>query len=263
MRYKTKSRMLIARLSLIFVFSSVFPFSFAVANEILKLSFVAPPVPYGLNITQLDSWNELQRYNAWLYSMPDFDDFTQKFIRLLDEHDITVQQLNAGLYDFAMAKGGNFSLIKSYINNWYMEYRNDGFEILSISLLLDIFALTNGRNYPRAINSSVSAYPQVLFPKQSIRNSISSYITNSTTFAIVMFFFFMGVVVSILAVFIFRSLFTNASYSTEAQDSAKKYEPSSEKEYIDVEFTESAPRDDFDYPYEDIGDALKGNNNVG
>lgn len=60
-----------------------------------------------------------------------------------------------------------------------------------------------------------------------------------------------------------KSLFTNASYSTEAQDSAKKYEPSSEKEYIDVEFTESAPRDDFDYPYEDIGDALKGNNNVG
>lgn len=74
---------------------------------------------------------------------------------------------------------------------------------------------------------------------------------------IIMFSLLIGAVISVLAVFVCKALFPDTSSSTIDVHEGTEMNNNHTPEYIDVEFTEKASDKGFDYPYEDIGDALR------
>lgn len=65
-----------------------------------------------------------------------------------------------------------------------------------------------------------------------------------------------GIFITLIAVAILNGLFTKTSAPKEIREDIKPREPHKEAYSVDMEFTAGTPADDFDYPYEDIGDAL-------
>ena len=81
---------------------------------------------------------------------------------------------------------------------------------------------------------------------------------NFSTTDIVLLSLSIGIVFSILAVIFFKWLLSKFFAQTEMYNSTKTNNTTQEADYIDMEeFTERVSNDNFDYPYEDIGDALK------
>ena len=70
-------------------------------------------------------WGQLQKFNADLSQMPDFNDFNQWYRGKLNEAGVTAEQVNAGLYSFARQNGNRFSLIPQIIGSWYTEYQRE------------------------------------------------------------------------------------------------------------------------------------------
>ena len=211
-----------------------------------KSTFVTPPPPKGLTVSQQNSWNELQKYDEWLYYRPDFDDFNQAYVKRLNELNITPQQVNAGLYNEVMAKGGDFTIARRHIERWYKSYRTNGWSDFEFEL--DIIRLSNPVNYS-PMRSEAMPSTQTRRQPAGINMGVGN---------IIMFALLIGTILSILAVFIYNAVIaTDTSLKAEVQDDTDTHTPQKDKEYIDLEFSEETPSEDFDYPYEDIGEVLK------
>ena len=72
---------------------------------------------------------------------------------------------------------------------------------------------------------------------------------NTTDMAILSFL--VGVVLSLIAALIYKAFFTEPSHSQEVINNADS------KNYANAVFTEETSVEDFNYPYEDIGDVIK------
>ena len=73
---------------------------------------------------------------------------------------------------------------------------------------------------------------------------------------IVILSFIVGIVLSIIAALVYKVFTVTSSQHSETSNNTKSGRESGE-DYSNVGFAERTPADDFDYPYEDIGDALK------
>ena len=82
-------------------------------------------------------------------------------------------------------------------------------------------------------------------------------IGNNGTWNIVMFSLLIGAAISVLAVFVCKALFQDTFSTTEVYDDRDARNEEHERDYVDAEFTEETPSEEFDYPYEDIGDVLR------
>ena len=74
---------------------------------------------------------------------------------------------------------------------------------------------------------------------------------------IILLSFSIGAVLSLLIVFLYRKELQKHSYQSIIFNTKHIHNTEAEAEYIDAEFTEKMPNDEFNYPYEDIGDMLR------
>lgn len=95
-----------------------------------------------------------------------------------------------------------------------------------------------------------------------VTKNISQYAgMNLEATNVIIFFLLIGIIVSIIAVFIYNGFSNNSISTTQIQRNSNLKEPCQEEtqeaEYIDAVFTDKTSNADFDYPYEDMKDALR------
>ena len=70
-------------------------------------------------------YQDLQNFNAALLRQPDYMEFDRWFSGKLREAGVTVEQVNAGLQEYARRSGGDYNSLKGVIAGWYQEFRGE------------------------------------------------------------------------------------------------------------------------------------------
>lgn len=68
-------------------------------------------------------YQQLQNFNRQLEAQPDFREFYSWYTDKLKAKNLTPQQVNAGLWEYARNNGGRFAEIAGIMGSWYREFQ--------------------------------------------------------------------------------------------------------------------------------------------
>ena len=73
--------------------------------------------------TAVRTWGDFNRYQAELMRRPDIREFNKWVSEECQRQGVTIDQVNAGLYNTARENGNNFAIIPQFIEGLYREYQ--------------------------------------------------------------------------------------------------------------------------------------------